>query len=71
MKKVNYNCVIENDLKIEGLNMKDLCEAINKHFEEKYNGLITVNPTKIYNLINRPKMASKNLKKLLTVSYSS
>jgi len=71
MKKVNYNCEIENDLKIEGLKMAELCEAINKYFEEKYNGLIYVNPTKIYNLINRPKMASKQLKKILKVSYSN
>jgi len=71
MKKVNYNCEIENEIKFEGLKMAELCEAINEYFKEKYNGLISVNPTKIYNLINRPKMASKQLKKILKVSYSN
>tara|TARA_Y100000114_G_C11748832_1_gene323107 strand:- start:449 stop:667 length:219 start_codon:yes stop_codon:yes gene_type:complete len=70
MKGVKYNCIINDKVRLEGLEMSSLCENINKYSEENYNGLIEVTPNKIYNLIKRPKLVSKNLKKLLKVEYS-
>ena len=69
MKGVKYNCIIDDKIKLEDLSMSDLIENINLIFKKDYNGLLIVNPTKIYNLIKRPKLASKNLKRLLVVSY--
>lgn len=69
MKGIKYNCIINEKTKLENLEMKELVENINDIFNRDYNGLLKVNPTKIYNLIKRPKLASKNLKRLLCVSY--
>lgn len=69
MKGVFYNCIINDKIRLENLGMKELVENINDIFNRDYNGLLKVNPTKIYNLIKRPKLVSKNLKKLLDVSY--
>lgn len=71
MKGVFYNCIINDKIRLENLGMKELVENINDIFNRDYNGLLKVNPTKIYNLIKRPKLVSKNLKKLLDVSYCS
>tara|TARA_R110000803_G_scaffold46302_1_gene97269 strand:- start:4329 stop:4553 length:225 start_codon:yes stop_codon:yes gene_type:complete len=69
MKGVKYNCVINDKIKLTSLEMKDLVRSINLFFEEEYDGLIEVNSTKIYNIVNRPKFVSKNLKKLLKIEY--
>lgn len=69
MKGVFYNCIINDKIRLENLGMKELVDNINDIFNRDYNGLLKVNPTKIYNLIKRPKLVSKNLKKLLDVSY--
>ena len=71
MKGVFYNCVINDKIRLEKLGMKELVENINDIFNRDYNGLLKVNPTKIYNLIKRPNLVSKNLKRLLCVSYVS
>lgn len=69
MKGIKYNCVIEDKIKLHSLEMNELIKNVNDILEEKYNGLIQVNSTKIYNLIKRPKFVSKNLKKILKVEY--
>ena len=70
MKGVKYNCVIDDKIKLNSLDMNELIKNVNEILEEKYKGLIEVNPTKIYNLIKRPNFVSKNLKKILKVEYS-
>jgi len=69
MKGVKYNCIIDDSTSIQNMDMKTIVIKINEILNEKYNGLLTVNSNKIYNLINRPKLASKNLKKILKVEY--
>lgn len=71
MKGVKYNCVLDSKFNFEGLLMSELVVILNEKFKEEYNGLITVTPNKIYNLIKRPERASKNLKNLLVVEYYS
>ena len=69
MRGVKYNVVLDEKYKFEGLTMNQLIENLNDTFEKDYNGLMTVSRNKIYNLINRPKLASKNLKKLIKIEY--
>jgi len=69
MKGVKYNCVLDEKYKFEGLTMIQLIDNLNDTFEKDYNGLISVTRNKVYNLINRPKLASKNLKKLIKIEY--
>lgn len=69
MRGVKYNVVLDEKYKFEGLTMNQLIENLNNTFEKDYNGLMTVSRNKIYNLINRPKLASKNLKKLIKIEY--
>lgn len=69
MKGVKYNVILDDKYKFEGLDMPQLIENLNKTFEKDYNGLITVSRNKVYNLIKRPHLASKNLKKLIKIEY--
>ena len=71
MNGVKYNCVLDTKFNYEGLLMNELVDILNEKFKEEYNGLITITPNKIYNLIKRPKSVSKNLKNLLVVEYST
>tara|TARA_R110000851_G_scaffold87916_1_gene191664 strand:- start:42 stop:254 length:213 start_codon:yes stop_codon:yes gene_type:complete len=69
MKGVKYNCIIDDKIKINGLEMKELIKTINDIINNDYHGLIEMNPTKIYNLINRPKCVSKSIRKIVKVEY--
>ena len=69
MKGVKYNCIIDDKIKINGLEMKELIKTINDIMDNDYHGLIEMNPIKIYNLINRPKTVSKSIRKLFKVEY--
>ena len=70
MKGTLYDCVIDKKIKLSGLQMKELVKNINEILERDYNGLIEMNSTKIYNLINRPKCVSKGIRKLLEIEYA-
>tara|TARA_Y100000361_G_C11058866_1_gene289353 strand:- start:13 stop:237 length:225 start_codon:yes stop_codon:yes gene_type:complete len=67
-KGVYYNFSIENE-SYKKKTMNETVDIINDILQNNFRGLLSVNPTKIYNMLKRPKLVSKNLKNLITISY--
>ena len=71
--KYNYEIILPRDKKISFTNktMKEMEEEINKIIEENYFISNSVNRSKLFNLMKRPKMVNKFLKERVIICKKS